>query len=86
MTHRLFFLRQASQGRSLRPREALTLEALVDFGSERKLSVEAWDERAGADMLADGAGKKGWRKATAAAAILKFELSGQRAVGDRADQ
>lgn len=42
---------------------------MVDLGSERRLSVEVREERAGADMVVEAAGKNGWRKATAAAML-----------------
>lgn len=45
----------------------MTPAVSVGFVSERRLSVEGWEEGAGAVIVVEAEGKNGWRKATAAA-------------------
>ena len=60
MTHLLFFLRQASQGRSLRPRVALTFAACIGLEiSEDRLSFDRWEEGAGGGLGVGAAGRRG---------------------------
>lgn len=68
MIHLLFLLRQESHGRSLRPRMVLVIADWLGLDiSEDMLSFDRSEDGAGGGLEADAAGRRGWRKATAAA-------------------
>lgn len=54
----------------MRPLEPLWLADGEVRESVERLSVDRWEDGAGAGMVGTAAGKRGWRKATAAAMML----------------
>ena len=53
----------------------LPLAACIGLDSEDKLSFERWEDRPGVGLGVDAAGRRGWRKATAAVIVPVLKLA-----------